>query len=63
MKINLIFAAVKSSWVLCHVVLLEWTDVSEVCTASHHQGHTSETSVHSSETTQRYIPEDSKLHI
>jgi hypothetical protein len=49
------------------VVSLEWTDVSEVLTASIFKAMiylmmeavlTSETLVHSSETTRRYFPED-----
>jgi hypothetical protein len=48
------------------VVSLEWTDVSEVHTATiirvmMEAVHTSEMPVHSNETTWRYIPEDSKL--
>jgi hypothetical protein len=43
---------------------LEWTDVSQVRTASVIKAmihRTSETSVHSNEIARRYIPEDSKL--
>jgi hypothetical protein len=56
------------------VVTLKWTDVSEVRTASiirvvnsfndvmMEAVRTSETTVNFNVTTQRYIPEDSKLH-
>jgi hypothetical protein len=50
------------------IVSLAWTDVTEVRTASIFRAmmmeavRTSETSVHSNETTLRHIPEDCKLN-
>jgi hypothetical protein len=47
---------------------LEWTDVSEVLTASVIRAmmeavRTSETSIHSNDTTERYTAEDSELQL
>jgi hypothetical protein len=58
----------RAFWDVAPCSHIEWADVSEVLTASIIRAmmeavHTSETSVHSDETTRRYIPEGSKLLI
>jgi hypothetical protein len=57
----------EPSEILRHVVLLEWTDVSDVHTAfivtlMMVSVRTSETSVYSNWTARRYMPDDSHLH-